>query len=48
MPGPHSDSVKRHLDVYDVETSLNEVRSFLLCVYIFFRSLKHGPFDPEL
>lgn len=26
MPGqPHSDSVKRHLDVYDVETSLNEV-----------------------
>lgn len=22
---PHSDSVKRHLDVYDVETSLNEV-----------------------
>lgn len=27
MPGqPHSDSIKRHLDVYDVETSLNEVR----------------------
>lgn len=27
MPGqPHSDSVKRHLDIYDVETSLNEVR----------------------
>lgn len=27
IPGqPHSDSVKRHLDVYDVETSLNEVR----------------------
>lgn len=27
MPGqPHSDSVKRHLDSYDVETSLNEVR----------------------
>ncbi|KAJ5594019.1 uncharacterized protein N7459_000227 [Penicillium hispanicum] len=26
MPGqPHSDSVKRHLDVYDVETSLNEI-----------------------
>lgn len=26
IPGqPHSDSVKRHLDVYDVETSLNEV-----------------------
>ncbi|KAJ5119152.1 Zinc finger NHR/GATA-type [Penicillium atrosanguineum] len=26
IPGqPHSDSVKRHLDVYDVETSLNEI-----------------------
>lgn len=25
---PHSDSVKRHLDVYDVETSLNEVWIF--------------------
>ncbi|KAJ6157629.1 Zinc finger NHR/GATA-type [Penicillium chermesinum] len=26
MPGqPHTDSVKRHLDVYDVETSLNEI-----------------------
>lgn len=26
MPGPpHSDSVKRHLDIYDVEASLNEV-----------------------
>ncbi|KAJ9286669.1 transcriptional regulator family: GATA type zinc finger [Paecilomyces variotii] len=26
MPGqPHSDSVKRHLDSYDVETSLNEI-----------------------
>ncbi|KAJ5288954.1 Zinc finger NHR/GATA-type [Penicillium angulare] len=26
MPGqPHSDSVKRHLEVYDVETSLNEI-----------------------
>lgn len=29
IPGqPHSDSVKRHLDVYDVETSLNEVWIF--------------------
>lgn len=36
MPGPHSDSVKRHLDVYDVETSLNEVRiSFVVCLYFF-------------
>ncbi|KAJ5161281.1 Zinc finger NHR/GATA-type [Penicillium capsulatum] len=26
IPGqPHSDSVKRHLDIYDVETSLNEI-----------------------
>ncbi|KAJ5153457.1 Zinc finger NHR/GATA-type [Penicillium canariense] len=26
MPGqPHADTVKRHLDVYDVETSLNEI-----------------------
>ncbi|KAJ5538722.1 Zinc finger NHR/GATA-type [Penicillium frequentans] len=25
MPQPHSDSVKRHLDVFDVETSLNEI-----------------------
>lgn len=24
-PQPHSESVKRHLDIYDVETSLNEV-----------------------
>jgi hypothetical protein len=33
IPGqPHSDSVKRHLDVYDVETSLNEV-------WIFFGSI---------
>jgi hypothetical protein len=37
MPGqPHSDSVKRHLDVYDVETSLNEVR---IC-YSFFAFLR--------
>lgn len=27
---PQSDSVKRHLDIYDVETSLNEVCDFLL------------------
>ncbi|KAJ5623459.1 hypothetical protein N7490_012064 [Penicillium lividum] len=25
VPPPHSDSVKRHLDVFDVETSLNEI-----------------------
>ncbi|KAF7714482.1 Sexual development transcription factor NsdD-like protein [Penicillium ucsense] len=27
-PQPHSESVKRHLDVYDVETSLNEISEF--------------------
>lgn len=40
MPGqPHSDSVKRHLDVYDVETSLNEVWNrcgiFILLLFCF-------------
>lgn len=42
MPGPHSDSVKRHLDVYDVETSLNEVRIPFSCVYIFFSFFARG------
>ncbi|EPS27088.1 hypothetical protein PDE_02029 [Penicillium oxalicum 114-2] len=27
-PQPHSESVKRHLDIYDVETSLNEISEF--------------------
>lgn len=36
-PGPpHSDSGKRHLDVYDVETSLNEVWIFLFSPNFFF------------
>lgn len=34
IPGqPHSDSVKRHLDIYDVETSLNEVWIFCSIFY---------------
>jgi hypothetical protein len=37
IPGqPHSDSVKRHLDVYDVETSLNEVWMFFGYFYFYF------------
>lgn len=37
MPGQlHSDSVKRHLDVYDVETSLNEVCISSLFSVLFF------------
>jgi hypothetical protein len=36
IPGqPHSDSVKRHLDVYDVETSLNEVWIFFGSIFSF-------------
>lgn len=36
IPGqPHSDSVKRHLDVYDVETSLNEVWIFFGSIFPF-------------
>ena len=36
IPGQaHSDSVKRHLDIYDVETSLNEVWIFFLRVLFF-------------
>lgn len=32
---PHSESVKRHLDGYDVEASLNEVRpTYLLLFYL--------------
>jgi hypothetical protein len=39
IPGqPHSDSVKRHLDVYDVETSLNEVWMFFGYFYFYFFS----------
>jgi hypothetical protein len=36
---PHSDSVKRHLDSYDVETSLNEVcclSGLPISVYMYF------------
>lgn len=36
MPQPHSDSVKRHLDVFDVETSLNEVWIFCFSFYCFY------------
>jgi hypothetical protein len=36
-PGPpHNDSVKRHLDVYDVETSLNEVWIFHFFFFFLF------------
>ena len=50
MPGqPHSDSVKRHLDAFDVETSLNEVWIF---PYFFFDNfvifLVFGPFSGNL
>ena len=52
IPGqPHSDSVKRHLDVYDVETSLNEVWIFFGCFYFFFHRTQrakdgHGRLSP--
>lgn len=45
---PHSESVKRHLDGYDVEASLNEVWSILLLLSFFCMDFANMNFGLDL